>query len=69
MTLTVHPSTLPDCPKAIGDDGDDPLPPVLAGFGGTVTGALTGRDAQTITALLPDLVTDRDFPEQVTETL
>jgi hypothetical protein len=27
------------------------------------------RNAQTSTVALPDLVTERDFPEQVTETL
>jgi hypothetical protein len=37
--------------------------------GGDVAGALIGRDAQTSAAVLPDLDTERDFPEQVTETL
>jgi hypothetical protein len=35
---------------------------------GAVTGALTGRDAQTSTATFPVLITERDLPEQVTDT-
>ena len=37
--------------------------------GGAVAGVLTGRDAQTTFAALPDLATERDFPERVIETL